>query len=555
MTVPPSNVCQFVFALHVFLGRPDWEEQTRAQLLQLLFENGLSWNDLPAVLADVNTSSATMPLPELLTQRGLAWIDMPEVFKAINATAGKTPRKFAAFRKLNQSWGQFGNDNANIAAPARKAFDARLIKYKLDWTAWTTILIAGVPPPAAAAPPPPQEPPQFNVLDVLLRLLEMYWATTAANRMVVALYAIFTHLVFKYFSITPRLALLSPLEVSGKTLLLKMLELLSFRPFRSDNITAAAFYRQLYVGGEQTMELDEGDNLDWFKDKVLRATANSGYDIGGRVTRTIDGRPRNFSTFGPLVIAAIGKLPLPLLSRCVAALTLLRPTPDERRQLQRFDLRDPGVLAQFRAARELIEQYAATCVISPDPPIPDELQLRNRDNWAPFLAIADSLGYGEAARAAAIELCGSRAGDNPTVRALMTIRTAFEMRNTDRFYSDALVEEMIALDDYWLSWYGPEGKWRQSRRLNQAGLADMLRPLVIRTQSIWPVPRNPDSKSKRGYYERQFQETWDRYCPATDTPAQTSKIISFLRPPADTSGDTAPDTDSDAGRKTGSDSN
>src|SRR5262249_60132108 len=100
MTVPPSNVCQFVFALHVFLGRPDWEEQTRAQLLQLLFENGLSRNDLPAVLADVNTSSATLPLPELLTHRGLAWLDMPEDVTPLNATAGQTPRRLPALPPL-----------------------------------------------------------------------------------------------------------------------------------------------------------------------------------------------------------------------------------------------------------------------------------------------------------------------------------------------------------------------------------------------------------------------------------------------------------------------
>jgi hypothetical protein len=80
----------------------------------------------------------------------------------------------------------------------------------------------------------------------------------------------------------------------------------------------------------------------------------------------------------------------------------------------------------------------------------------------------------------------------------------------------------------------------------------MLRPLGICTQSIFPMPRHPASKSERGYYKRQFQEMWDRYCPQSDTPTQTSKIISFLRPPADTSGDTPPDTDSDAGRKTGS---
>src|SRR5262249_52964511 len=285
----------------------------------------------------------------------------------------------------------------------------------------------------------------------------------------------------------PRLGVLSPVEVSGKTLLLKVLEQLVFHPYRTDNATAAAIYRQLYFGGEQTLLLDEGDNLGLFEDKTLRATLNSGYHYGGKVTRTIDGRPRAFLTFGPLVVAAIGKLPLPIVSRCVAIIRMLRATPEEVRQLERFDLRRPDISAIFHAAREQLERWAATCTFSLDPQIPPELHLRHHDNWRPLLAIADSLGHGEAARAAAVKLCGSRQGDNSTIRALTGIRTVFEMRNSDRILSAILVEDLIALDDFWLNWRGPQDD-RPPRKLNQNGLAELLGPFGIGTRTVWPIP-------------------------------------------------------------------
>src|SRR5262245_27858759 len=141
MTVPPSNVCQLAFALHTLLGQSDWKEETRVQLLQLLSQHGLSWNDLAALLAAAtNTDFTAVPLPALLAQRKLAWTDMPTVFAAINATAGATPKKLGVLRQLNQRWGQCGNANAHEAAIARKQFDAHLVKCRLDWTTWTSIL-------------------------------------------------------------------------------------------------------------------------------------------------------------------------------------------------------------------------------------------------------------------------------------------------------------------------------------------------------------------------------------------------------------------------------
>jgi hypothetical protein len=53
MTLPPPKICQRRRALHSMLGSPNAKEaQTaRDKLLKLLTEHGLSWNDLPAIIA------------------------------------------------------------------------------------------------------------------------------------------------------------------------------------------------------------------------------------------------------------------------------------------------------------------------------------------------------------------------------------------------------------------------------------------------------------------------------------------------------------------------
>jgi hypothetical protein len=204
---------------------------------------------------------------------------------------------------------------------------------------------------------------------------------------------------------------------------------------------------------------------------------------------------------------------------------MLRPTPDELRQLEKFDVRRPDITFMFRAAREQIERWAATCTLSLDPEMPAELHLRHHDNWKALLSIADDLGHGEAARAVAVELCGSRAGDNSPIRALTGIRTVLdEMRKTDRILSVVLVEDLVALDDFWLNWRGAQDD-RQPRKLTPNGLAELLGPFEIKTRTVWPVPRRPESKSGRGYYRAQFIDVWGRYCPSADTPTQAGKIM------------------------------
>jgi hypothetical protein len=111
------------------------------------------------------------------------------------------------------------------------------------------------------------------------------------------------------------------------------------------------------------------------------------------------------------------------------------------------------------------------------------------------LSIADSFGYGEAARAAATALSADRLDEDVGVQLLIAVRTIFQAGEIDRIGSAALVEQLIGLD---------EGRWGEWRR-------------------------RPGDKSSRGYVRSQFKQAWAAYCASADTPTQSSKIIRLLR--------------------------
>jgi len=435
MTLPPPKICRQIRKLFALIGSPvaNEAETARGKLNKLLAEYGLTWNDLPEILAVVDINNST---------------------------------------------------------------------------------IAG-----AGASQAPMSAPAVNVLDLVLVLIENHIAITPAERMTVALWILHTH-VFERFTITPRLALLSPVRGCGKTTLLVLLELLAANPYRADNISAAAIYHLLDRKSQSTLLIDEADNLDLLRNHVLRSVFNSGHRRGGSISRFVSGWSRRFSTFAPLAVAAIGGLPLPLMHRAAAAINMQRCAPGES-QVQQLDEIDPS----FPATREEIRKWAATCSLARNPEMPPSLRNRSADNWRVLLAIADDLGHGDDARSAAIELCSNRPDEDPGILLLVDIRNVFLARGVDRIGSLALVEALLALSDgLWNEWRGPNDD-RAPRKLTQSELARLLRMFQIRPKTIWPAQRRPADKSKRGYLRSQFEAVWRAYCPIADTSPQSNKII------------------------------
>ena len=417
-----------------------------------------------------------------------------------------------------------GSPNASEAENARDKLIKLLAKHGLTWNDLSAILAATEPASTIrASPSHPTEPPQVNVLDLVLRLIELHLASTPEQRMAMALWTLHSH-VFGRYQVTPRLALLSPVRGCGKTTALILLEALVAYPYRSDNVSAAAIYHTL-SSREHTLLLDEGDNLGLLNNHVLRAVFNAGHRRGGVISRFVSGRPRRFPVFAPLAVAAIGMLPLSLMHRAVI-INMQRHAKGDT-PLEQLDEHDP----RFAAARAEIQKWAATCTLARETEMPPELHNRAADNWRVLLAIADDLGHGEAARAAAVAHSVNRLDEDPGVILLADIRTVFNSQwgsLGNRITSANLIEELLALDSLWNDWRGLRDD-RPARKLNQSELARLLRPFDIRPRTIWPVRRRPDAKSGKGYLREQFEAVWASYCPPDGTPAHSSEVIHLLR--------------------------
>ena len=142
--------------------------------------------------------------------------------------------------------------------------------------------------------------------------------------------------IFNRFMHTPRLILRSAVRDCGKTTALGIIEGFVPNPKKSDNITAATFFRLTDWG--LTLLLDEVDNLGLLTDPVFRTALNSGYRRGGTIDRTIRNQPATFETFAPVVLAGIGTLPLPLARRSIVI--KLNRDPKAPINLRQFDSLD-----------------------------------------------------------------------------------------------------------------------------------------------------------------------------------------------------------------------
>ena len=420
-----------------------------------------------------------------------------------------------------------GSSSAKEAHNARDKLNVFLAEHALTWNDLPEILPddigdtgdarnAGTGAAASAATPTEADIP--DVLGLILALIEEHISTTAEERLVIALWILHCW-VFDRFAVTPRLALISPVRGCGKTITLSLIELLIPEGSRTDNTTAAAIYYALDRRRRTVLLVDEADGLDLCRNNVLRSLFNSGHRRGGSINRFVGGRPQRYRTFAPLAVAAIGMLPLPLLHRAIV-INMQRSSA----QLRRLD----EASLVFHLARQGIQKWAANCTLDQDPEMPPALRNRAADNWRILLSIADDLGYGEAARSAAVTLCANRPDEDPGVVLLTDIRTVFRALEVDRIASSALVEALTGLDEgLWHEWRGPNDD-RPPRNLTQGELSQLLRPFGIRPKTIWPARRRLGDRSSRGYSRSQFEAAWRCYCPPSD-PTQPSKTKELPR--------------------------
>jgi hypothetical protein len=100
----------------------------------------------------------------------------------------------------------------------------------------------------------------------------------------------------------------------------------------------------------------------------------------------------------------------------------------------------------------------------------------------------------------------------------------FDLRGEDRLPSTTIVEHLNLLPHgLWSDWRG-KNNTDTPRPMTQGVMAKLLAPFGIKPATIWPLRRNADTKSSRGYHRHQFEDAWARYCPPEgDTPTHSNE--------------------------------
>jgi putative DNA primase/helicase len=323
-----------------------------------------------------------------------------------------------------------------------------------------------------------------------------------------SLWTIFSYCLDAFRS-NPRLAFISTTKRCGKSTALDMLAQLVSRPLSTSNISGAGVFRIIDLA-HPTLLIDEADTF-LPENEVLRGVLNSGHSTAAPyVVRCVgdDYTPRQFSTWTPVVIARIGKLPDTLTDRSIV-IAMQRRTANERVE----PLSDDGAREALSELKRKIVRWIAdnsTGLAGIKPAMPTRFINRLADNWRPLLAISEVAGgeWAERARNAAVMLAGSAdlEDDDIKVRLLADIRLVLDGEPGPTIGSAELCDKLGKFET------APWSTFSRGKPLSPAKLARMLRTFPIYVRKLG---------ARNGYATADFANAFARYL--TVPPDQSSK--------------------------------
>jgi hypothetical protein len=345
----------------------------------------------------------------------------------------------------------------------------------------------------------------------LLAFIARFLVVTDAQRLVLALWIVHTHLI-EHVHQTPYLAITSPEPECAKSRVLEILRLFVARPWLISTPSTAVIYRQVHAKTPTLLwdEIDTVFNPQTAKyHQDLRALLDDGHRRdGAMVPRAANfGKDvEHFNVFCAKALAGIGTLPDTIASRAIYV-RMQRKAKAEH--VEKFKHRD--VEPEAEPLRERIAEWAeeyGRAVEDARPVMPDGLSDRMEEGCEPLVAIADLLGCGEEARAALVELlAGDRLDTHESMRMrllrdLDQIWSAAEQRIGKRIlgiHTHVLISQLWKLDTApWLTYYG--------RGLSAKDIADLLKQYGIESKQVKYL-----GKSAKGYRRDDLWPVFERY--------------------------------------------
>ena len=306
------------------------------------------------------------------------------------------------------------------------------------------------------------------------------------------------------FDFTPRLGIWSPEKRCGKSLLLEVISYLVSQSLMTSSISPAALFRVIAKNESTVILMDEADtvfgrNGDKEKAEALRQVMNSGFKRGVSAIRCEPPsmEAREFATFGPVVIAGIGVSAIPdtVADRSILV-EMRRKTPTQT--IREFE--SDEVAEIFDPLREKLANWVSINsknFRSFKPPMPSELNSRERDVWKPLYKIAEAAGelWVEKAKLASLACSSdSHREDEET----LSLQLLTDIRKVFHGEQMATKDLLSALKE------DEESPWSYQPSFNPHFLARLLKDY-----GIHPKPF-PGGKI-RGYSRKSFEDAWSRY--------------------------------------------
>ncbi len=330
-----------------------------------------------------------------------------------------------------------------------------------------------------------------------------------------ALWAAFTWFI-DVVKVAPIANITAPEMRCGKTVLLGMLSLMSYRPLPVANIAPAALFRSVDLWSP-TLLIDEVDSfLDAHEE--ARGIINAGFTRESAfVVRCVgdDHKPTKFNIWGAKALCGIGKIANTLEDRSIPLRLRRKRTGEKTVKLRRSDDREIEVI-RSKLARFVADNKEAVGSL-----IPDEIEGlsdRANDSWEPLLAIAIVAGgdWAEKAKKAAVELHGLEE-EAPTLNSelLADIKEIFHSPNVlhvgKMFSADLLVALVEDDEKRWAT-------YNRGKPVTPKQIADRLKAFGIKSKQV----RIGAQAGRKGYEIGQLKDAWQRYLPPAPELESTS---------------------------------
>jgi hypothetical protein len=317
----------------------------------------------------------------------------------------------------------------------------------------------------------------------------------------------------------PHLAVTSPEKRCGKTLYLRLLELLTPNPYNTANISPAAIYRLIELR-KPTLLLDELQSMrrrGSEASEVVRELFNAGIDRNAKVLR-VGGEGRDqiqeFSVYSPKVLSLIGDLDNVLADRCLP-IRMTRKTSADKVEHYRSRVVDPVGYEIAQKMKEWAEENADRAARVYDRLEPFEIENdRMAELLLPLQAVLsienrDQLEVLERYAVSLDERDKEAERMSPGIRLLTALREIFNQSEARAGNPKCFLETISLIAELAQRTEEPWSTFTRGNAITPEALANLLRPYGIKSERAMRGGR----QTPRGYFKPRFTEAWRRYLP------------------------------------------